>query len=180
VEALKRVFVAVPVPDEVRMSLADTVAELAVPGRRVPPANWHITTRFLGEVDQLTYERFLMGLSDLEDQHSFPLSLNQFGAFPNHRKATVFWAGVGQGVGELAVLNEITEEAAQAAGLAPEDRPFRPHLTLARIRPPRDVHDLVDEALDLRWRCHSIVVFQTRMDGGAARYEPLEVLTFTR
>jgi 2'-5' RNA ligase len=81
---------------------------------------------------------------------------------------------VGRGAIELAVLNEIIEEAAQAAGLSPEDRPFHPHVTLSRIRPPVDVRGLLDEDFALSWRCDRVVLYRSHLGRGPARYEALD------
>jgi RNA 2',3'-cyclic 3'-phosphodiesterase len=169
-----RVFVAAPLPPDVRFALNERIAELSIPGRVAPPENWHVTLRFLDTIDQVTYERFLSELERVRETFSFPASLHGFGAFPNPRKATVFWAGIGSGAGELALLNEVVEDAAIASGLLPEERPFHPHLTLARIRPPVDLRDLVDEELDLSWRCDRVVVYRSHLGRGPARYEPLD------
>ena len=175
VDLIGRVFVAVPVPMEIRHALAERLADMPIPGKRVPPENWHVTVRFLDVIDQVTYERFLAALDPIGET-SFDISLDGFGAFPHPRKATVFWAGVRRGRTELAVLNEEAEEAAQAAGLLAEERPFHPHLTLSRIRPHTDVRSVVDEELSLSWRCQSLVVYRSILGRGGARYEPLERL----
>jgi 2'-5' RNA ligase len=141
----------------------------------VPAENWHITLRFLDTVDSVTYERFLSAL-DSPGETSFRVGLDGFGAFPQPRKATVFWAGVGLGSEQLSVLNEVAEEAAIGAGLLPEERPFHPHLTLARVRPPVDVRDIVDEDLSLSWRCERLVTFRSHTSRVGVTYEPLDVV----
>lgn len=170
---LGRVFLAVPLPPEIRFALAERVNELPIPGRVAPPENWHITIRFLDTVDQVTYERFLAAV-DSERRWAFDLALDGFGAFPKPRKATVFWAGIGKGGQDLALLNEDAEEAALGAGLLPEERPYHPHLTLSRIRPPVDVGPLMEEELSLSWRCEQLVAYRSHLGRGGARYEPLD------
>ncbi len=172
-ELVGRVFLAVPLPPEIRFAVAERIADLPIPGRVAPPDNWHITLRFLDVVDRVTYERFL-GALDRPSETSFPIGLEGFGAFPRPAKATVFWAGVGRGATEVARLNEEAEEAALAAGLAPEERPFHPHLTLSRIRPPADVRDLMAEDLSFSWRCERLVAYRSHLGRGPARYEPLD------
>lgn len=169
-----RVFVAAPLPSDVRFALAERIADIPIPGRVGPPENWHVTLRFLDVIDRISYERFLSALESLGEQFSFPIALDGFGAFPRPRKATVFWAGIGRGAPEISLLNELAEDAAVSAGLVPEERPFHPHLTLARIRPPADVGDLVEEDLDLGWRCDRVVVYRSHLGRGPARYEPLD------
>lgn len=173
-ELVGRVFVAAPLPPEVRFALGDRVAEMPIPGRVAPAENWHVTLRFLDTIDRVTYERFLSELERVREEFSFPASLHGFGAFPNPRRATVFWAGIGRGAGDLALLNELAEDAAIASGLLPEERPFHPHLTLARIRPHADVREIVEEELDLGWRCDRVVVYRSHLGRGVARYEPLD------
>lgn len=177
-EAL-RVFAGVALPTATRMALADRIQDLHIPGQLAPPENWHITLRFVGEVDVVTYERFLASLQRVEKEPPFPISVDRFGAFPRAKRATVVWAGIERGVSRLSNLNEIAEDAAVDAGLRPEERPFHPHVTLARVRPPADVRRLQREDLDLTWRCHRVVVFRSHLGGGPARYEPLESLTLS-
>ncbi|HJQ78005.1 MAG TPA: RNA 2',3'-cyclic phosphodiesterase [Acidimicrobiia bacterium] len=174
VDLVGRVFAAAPPPPEIRVALSERIAAMRIPGKVAPAENWHITLRFLDTIDQVTYERFLSGLEAVRHEFSFPVALDGFGAFANPRKATVFWAGVGRGALELAQLNEVLEDAAQAAGLLPEERPFHPHLTLSRIRPPADVRDLLDEELALSWRCDRVVVYRSHQGRGGVSYEPLD------
>jgi RNA 2',3'-cyclic 3'-phosphodiesterase len=174
-EIVGRVFLAAPLPPEIRFAMNERVTEMPIPGKVGPADNWHITLRFLDTVDRVTYERFLVGMDPVTET-SFSIGLDGFGAFPNPRKATVFWAGVGVGSAQLAMINEQAEEAALAAGLLPEERPFHPHLTLSRIRPPVDVRDLVDEELNLSWRCERLVTYRSHLGRGPARYEPLDTL----
>ena len=175
VETVGRVFVAVPVPSDVRAMLAAHVATLDVPGRLVPPENWHITIRFLGTLDDITYDRFLGEMSQAELPEAFPARLGPIGGFPSSKKATVVWVGVDQGGQEMAIINEIAEEAAQSVGLDPEDRPFHPHLTLSRVRPPRGVTQLLDEVVDLRWSVEEVVVYQSISIKGGVTYEPMGI-----
>lgn len=172
-DLIGRVFLAAPLPPEIRFALAERVSGVSIPGRVGPPENWHITLRFLDTVDRVTYERFL-GAMDPVVESAFTVALDGFGAFPKPRKATVFWAGVGAGAAQLSMINEQAEEAAVGAGLVPEERPFHPHVTLSRIRPPVDVHDIIDEDLELSWRCQTVVMYRSHLGRGPARYEPLD------
>jgi len=168
-----RLFLAAPLPADIRFVLSERIAEMPIPGRIAPPENWHITLRFLDTVDRVTYERFLNALDPISET-AFPVAFDGFGAFPNPRKATVFWAAIGRGESQLAMLNEEAEEAALAAGLSPEERPFHSHLTLSRIRPPVDVRDLLDEELVFSWRCERLIVYRSHLGRGGAHYEPID------
>jgi RNA 2',3'-cyclic 3'-phosphodiesterase len=175
-----RVFVAVPPPDEIKVALVDQVRDLPIPGRRVPPPNWHLTLRFLGPVDDVAYERFLHGLSPVEGSGTFPIVLQGLGAYPTPQSAAVVWVGVGEGTRRLGELSAIAETAVIDAGLPPEDRPFHPHLTLSRVRPPEDVRSLLDHEVRLRWQCDRVVVYLSRHGPGGAIYEPLETVLLKR
>lgn len=137
-----RLFAAIVPPPEVVAAVDDTMSGLDVPGRRVPPENWHVTLRFVGQIDQVAYERWLSSLDARVAAGKLRMALGGLGAFPRPPKATVLWIGVeGDRVADLAAD---VDDAAVAAGLEAEERPYRPHLTLARVRPPADVRDLVD------------------------------------
>ncbi len=180
-EELRRVFAAVPIPDEIRMALAGELRELPIPGRLTPTANWHITLRFLGPVDLVTYERFLGGLSGQPLGPPFRLRLAGVGGFPRPAKATVVWVGVLGDVDRLGELAEMAEDAAQGAGLAPEERPFDPHLTISRVRPPADIRRVVEPGseLEMAWSCDRLVVFESHTGRGHAWYEALETFELT-
>lgn len=143
-----RVFAAVVPPAEVVAALVMRLEPLSLPGRPVPPANWHTTLRFVGKVQAVAYERWLAEMNTAALPAPFPIAVTNLGAFPRPARATVLWAAV---EGEtLADLAAVVDEAAGGAGLGREERPFRPHLTIARVRPPADVRSLIDD--DDEWR----------------------------
>jgi len=78
-----------------------------------------------------------------------------------------------------AQLAAEVEEAVVDAGLPPEDRPFRAHLSLSRIRPPRDVGRLLESVapLDVRMAVERIVLYRSHLGRGGARYEEVEEFT---
>ena len=94
----------------------------------------------------------------------------------------MIWLAVSRGLNRLEELAAAAEEAAQSAGFGPEDRPFRAHLTLSRVRPAEDVSALVESfpGADLGWRCESVVVYRSHLGRGGARYEPLETFPLSR
>jgi 2'-5' RNA ligase len=76
----------------------------------------------------------------------------------------------------LEQLAAHAEDAAQQAGLDPEDRPFHPHLTLSRIRPHQDVRPLIAETdpFPLTLPVDRLIVYRSHLGRGGARYEELE------
>jgi 2'-5' RNA ligase len=143
-----RLFVAVPVPDDVRTALAAALdpVRLRVRGGRWPsPETWHLTLRFLGD----TLPDDLPGIRDAvreaaASQEPFPAALGRAGAF-ERPAGRVAWVGLGQGDAEVTAL-----AAALAARLAPADvkgGALRVHLTIAR-----DAPDSLVPALDAALR----------------------------
>ena len=111
------------------------------------PSGIHLTLKFLGNIQPtLTGQVFEAmtqasqrndsGSNDSGSNNSaaFELSLSQLGVFPNPRRPRVLWAGIQGDLAILARLQVRVEEAAGRIGFAPEQRPFRPHLTLGRVR----------------------------------------------
>lgn len=145
-----------------------------LPGKPTPPQNWHLTIRFLGSTEPEERDRVLGALDDEELTLPFVLGFAGLGAFPRPGSATVLWLGVGRGADELGELAEVCERAARRAGLPPEERPFHPHLTLARVRPKQDVTELVERvpAFPLSQEVDRVVLFRSVLGGpGGARYE---------
>jgi 2'-5' RNA ligase len=145
-------FVAVTPPAEVLSDL-DAAVAAARAGRGghrdlrwTGPEDWHITLAFLGDVPGPVTERLAPRLERAAARHQpFALALSGAGAFSAAPRARALWCGLGGDRAALAALAASVAAAATRAGAAPPDagRRFRPHLTLARARPPADVGDLV-------------------------------------
>jgi 2'-5' RNA ligase len=126
-----RVFVALDIPDEIRRALSDYAARLhaEVPSARfVRTEGLHITLKFLGETSKT--EELKRLLSKIEHE-SFPLNIAATGFFPDARRPRIFWAGI-QASDLLPALARKVDHACNTLGFPAEDRPFQPHLTLAR------------------------------------------------
>lgn len=175
-----RIFAAVPLSPDARLGLAAALEGVEMPGRISPPGNWHITLRFLGRIDETTYERFLNSLAPVSTRQRFRIRLEGFGAFPNEKRATVVWLGVDQGGGKLVDLASCAEDAAVSAGLEAEERPYRPHMTIARVRPPADIRHLLDVPVEVGWLCDRVIVYRSVSGRGGTRYEPLETFPLLR
>lgn len=133
-----RLFVAILLPSAIRADLTRATAGLrALEGvRPVRTEQLHLTLRFIGEVNRgleapLARE---IGAATAE-LPGFPVRLRAAGVFPSHRRARVLWVGVEEAPA-LAALQRSVEEAVVRVGVAPDPRPFRPHVTVGRIRRP--------------------------------------------
>lgn len=133
-----RSFLAVDLPDAERQRAFAVSKRLRKAGVRVswiPPERMHLTLRFLGEV---TPDTISMITEQLENQYTaaepFPLRLEGVGAFPHNRAPRIVWAGLAPLEGPLESVQAIAEAAAWHAGLPQENKRFRPHLTLGRVK----------------------------------------------
>lgn len=135
-----RSFVAVELSEESRRLCAALQERLrrGVTGVKwVEPEQFHLTLKFLGDVPRGDVPRVSEALEAAAARlEPFTLSLRGAGAFPNQRRARVVWIGVEQGAEELRRAAAAVEEALGPLGYPPEDRPFRAHLTVGRVREP--------------------------------------------
>lgn len=130
---MPRLFAAIPLPSDVVDALGRFQQPL--PGAKwVDPADYHLTLRFAGDVDNLVAREFADFLRRI-DIGVFQLQLAGFGAFGGN-DPRVLWAGV-KAASELSELARATENAARSAGLKPERQQFKPHITIARLRHSR-------------------------------------------
>ncbi|MEQ8357570.1 MAG: RNA 2',3'-cyclic phosphodiesterase [Kiloniellaceae bacterium] len=126
-----RLFVALSLPDDLRGCLGAMACGL--PGARwVAPENLHLTLRFIGEVGGHEAEDVDAALSGLRCKR-FSLTLAGVGEFGDGRRLRSVWAGVEPNE-TLERLQAKVEQAVQRAGLPPEQRRFKPHVTLARFK----------------------------------------------
>ncbi|THB64160.1 MAG: RNA 2',3'-cyclic phosphodiesterase [Desulfovibrio sp.] len=98
------------------------------------PENWHLTLKFLGNVNDEELPAMKAALADILFT-AFPLQGGQGGFFPPKGKPRVFWLGLGQGADACRNLATQIEAAVEPLGFEPEKRTFSPHLTLARVKP---------------------------------------------
>jgi RNA 2',3'-cyclic 3'-phosphodiesterase len=134
-----RLFTALDLPDEVIRNLEALLDKLR-PTARIhwsPPANLHVTTKFIGEWPEARLEELKAGLAVLAPRQPITVDIRQLGFFPNPRSPRVFWCGV-EAPG-LEALAAATEQATAALGIPTEARAFSPHLTLARIKERLDL-----------------------------------------
>ncbi|WP_426956661.1 RNA 2',3'-cyclic phosphodiesterase [Muricoccus radiodurans] len=124
-----RLFVALALPPELRTQLSMLAG--GIQGARwVPPENYHLTLRFIGEVEGWRADEVDEALSSIRAK-PFELCLRGVGTFEKGGKIGALWVGVERSDG-LTHLQSKVETALQRMGLDPERRRFAPHVTLAR------------------------------------------------
>lgn len=174
-----RLFVAVAPPGAQVKALDETLGPRDEALRWVPPAQWHLTLVFCGEVAPTTVPDLTERLTRAAARTpQFEVRLAAAGSFPKQpARARVLWVGLS---GEVATMTRLAERCAAAtrrSGIPVEDRSFRPHVTLARAR--RDTVDVRAEVQRLSsyagepWRVDSVRLVHSTL-GAQVRHETLE------
>jgi len=176
---MHRLFVALRPPEFIRGALLGLME--GVPDLRWQSDNQlHLTLRFVGEVERPIAEDIAAALKTIRSS-VFSLALDSVGKFEKRRHGAL-WAGV-QPKEELRALADKVERACQSAGLEPEHRAFRPHITLARWsgRPPAIEPFLARNAglSSAPWQAAKFILYESRLGREGAHYEPLETYTLS-
>ena len=138
-----RLFTGIELPSEILLRLERLISALRPEAliKWSPLDNLHVTTKFIGEWPPPRLEELHEALASLPSRESFDLEIKDLGWFPNERSPRVLWAGVHGGEPLLNLAHE-TDAKLEGLGIKKEERPFSPHLTLARIKNPVPLHRL--------------------------------------
>ena len=131
-----RMFVAIELDDRIKRSLPSVA--LGSHFKFVNARQAHLTLVFLGEVALPQSDRIIAAMQQpFDDVHPFRMAFGGLGVFPPRGAPRVLWLGVSEGEGEVIALQRTVARRLEALGIQPEDRPFRPHLTIGRWRQSR-------------------------------------------
>ncbi|HYN05796.1 MAG TPA: RNA 2',3'-cyclic phosphodiesterase [Vicinamibacterales bacterium] len=181
----RRSFLAVAPDGDARRALAELLAdverEAAEAGRALrftKAPNIHLTMHFLGSLDEAREAEVLAQLGETLPAAPFDVALGHLGAFPPAGPPRVFWVAVEQGRDALADIHRQLGRRLTAAGVSIENRPFSPHLTLARVRDGEQHRARrVTERLarltvaPIRWRVERVTLYHSDLSGPAPRYD---------
>jgi 2'-5' RNA ligase len=132
-----RLFIAINFPADVRTELWNATSPLresSLPVRWVGESEFHLTLKFLGETKEDLVGGVVSAIREsVRGTKSFVLPVGGFGAFPSLERPRVFWVGC-DGVPSLELIQHGLELGTERVGFPVEGRPFRPHLTLGRVK----------------------------------------------
>jgi 2'-5' RNA ligase len=136
-----RLFVAVDLPDEARQAIAVRQKLWAGPLSKsrdglklVEPSRMHLTLLFIGEAREGSVLAIVESMNAPASMAPFDVTFGGVGVFPPRGAPRVLWIGITDGAAHLERLQREVAERVRAAGIAFDDRPFHPHLTLGRWR----------------------------------------------
>jgi RNA 2',3'-cyclic 3'-phosphodiesterase len=176
-----RIFCGFELPADLRARLDDHIRRLreAVTAARASwsrPDNSHLTVKFFGNVavDRLRQISEAAELS-VKQLPPFSLEIARTGVFPGVNRARVLWIGVNDLSGQLTTLHRTLEEQCELLGFPREDRAYRPHLTIARIRTPEGARKLAELHVQTAFNpCHitldELVVFRSEPGTHGSKY----------
>jgi 2'-5' RNA ligase len=182
-----RIFIAVPLPEECRSMLHQMQQALRTCQAEVgwvTVSSIHLTLKFLGEADPEILPRLTESLQAAsEDHQSFELHLRGLGCFPNTRNPRVIWCGIDGETDALSLLQEKVESVCTSSGFSREERAFKPHLTLGRVRGKRNLQPLVDcikigSDLERSFRVDHFNIYKSVLRPNGAVYTVLNTIAF--
>ena len=183
-----RTFVAVSLADELRKRVSEVqeqVKKLAPDVKWVARDNLHVTLKFLGDVREDALGGVFSAVEEAAGASApFELSISGLGAFPNARNARVVWVGIEQGREQLVALASAVDAKLSKLGFPKEEREFKSHITIGRVKTSRLLDDLARgigeiDAADVGSQVvSSVVVMQSDLRPDGPIYTPLRVVEF--
>jgi RNA 2',3'-cyclic 3'-phosphodiesterase len=159
-----RLFIAIELPSNVRRTLTNHIDGLreAVPNARASwtrEENLHLTLKFLGDTPLTRVEGLSRAVQRAANATGpFEMIIGSLGAFPSGGQPRTLWLGIEDPSTQLSLLHRRLEDECVQAEFASEQRPFRPHLTIARIRNPKGARRLLEVNKEVGFDPQTIVV----------------------
>lgn len=176
-----RTFISIEVPEELKPKILGIQKKIEATGadiKLVEQENLHYILKFIGEIDEKNVEKAKKVLSDISFP-AFDIHIAGIGAFPSKTYIRVVWLGCRQGIQELTALATIIEDALAGIGIAKDERPFTPHLTLGRVRSVQGKEALSKLMQDLEKvdvgtaKISKFVLFRSQLSPKGPTYTPL-------
>ena len=181
-----RLFVACEVPDDVKECIGEVIENLRSHSgnavRWIRPEGVHVTLKFLGEVPTKKLPAVKLAIQEAVVGHSpFELEFSNIGTFGGREGLRIMWVGIAGDVLRLEALVRAVNAALAVVGFEPERRPFRPHLTLGRVRDEISTRNRAEievavgkqDVPGASWRTAQVSLMRSRLGPGGATYEVL-------
>ncbi len=176
-----RIFIAIELPSVVRQKLKAHIDGLrsTLPQVRASWSredNLHLTLKFLGDIPVAKVEALAQAAQRAASKvEPFEIVVGGCGAFPPKGQPRVLWIGIEGTSGRLTELHQALEDECANAGFPHEERPFHPHLTIARIRTPPDSRHLAAVHKETRFEPETVfaselAVIRSELRSGGSRH----------
>jgi len=178
-----RVFVALPLGSEAALQLKAIQSHLLAEAERqglslrlTPNHQFHVTLAFLGDISTGLLQGVLKTVSDVFMSHTtFRVTMKELVVFPSPRHARVLGTALEDTSGALCRAAELLHGSLRREGLALEEREFRPHITLVRLRPSAQVAFETTQTWlpESAFLCRTVAVYESVLGGQGSRYKVL-------
>jgi RNA 2',3'-cyclic 3'-phosphodiesterase len=182
-----RVFVAIPLPPDVKTTLSalqTTFKSLPLEATWVRLPGFHITLKFLGEVESVQIGHIVSAMQEAtRGCQPFSLRLCGLGVFPNELSPRVLWLGIEGDVQRLTSLQGDIESRLARIGFPSDERPYTPHLTLARLKRISRRSDFIAHlnthrrAIVGEIEVHQLELLESQLHPSGARYSTVRTVT---
>jgi 2'-5' RNA ligase len=181
-----RAFIAIPLPEFISTGICDIQERLKsyrLPIRWVRPENVHLTLKFLGEISLSTIDGITEVIKNTVRERS-PLILftKGLGVFPGIKKPRVLWIGISGDINALSEIQVNLETNLGKKGFPKENRPFKSHLTLGRVKGnihPEDLFDTLRSFSDFSsepFEAKELVLYKSELKPSGAFYTKLQTV----
>ena len=144
-----RLFISVELPDEIKKNIGSLIEGLKKSKagvKWVKPRNLHLTLKFLGWVEDSQVDRIIeLSAKSVAGAGGFKARFEGLGAFPSGKSPRVIWVGTAEGGDALCKLAKTLEKTTSGAGFRTEEREFKPHLTIGRVKERKGLEKLTKQ-----------------------------------
>jgi 2'-5' RNA ligase len=186
---LIRTFICLELPDSIKQKmelLENQLRGVDAQVSWVKPSNVHLTLKFLGGVPQHKIDRVSEALKRASrDTAPFEVEVTGAGCFPSPRSPRVLWVGLAGVPDLLANLYDNLEKELAALGFQREKRRFAPHLTIGRLRSPRNGAELAQKLIGIGFESETfvarqVIVMRSQLKPTGSIYTPITIIPFLK
>src|SRR5262245_21236577 len=182
---LIRTFIAIELPDSIKQKMEKLENQrrgLGAQVRWVRPANVHLTLKFLGGVPQHKIDAVSQATERAcHETAAFELEVGGTGCFPSAKSPRVLWVGLASLPESLVLLYTSLEQELASLGFEREKRRFAPHLTIGRLRSPRNGAELAQKLIGIgfeseKFVAREVMVMRSQLKPTGSIYTPLGII----
>ena len=184
-----RTFIAIEIDPTHKQKLTHLISTLKQSDSDVKWVNgtqMHLTLKFLGNIEETKVQEISDALTSIANStREFTITLSNIGTFPNVKRPRVIWIGIDKGKNELKLLAGQIETELEKLGFPKETRDFKSHLTLGRVRSPKNLQNLTKLLTEVSFQSESaikinkLILFQSTLTPKSVIYTELSTANFT-
>lgn len=180
-----RTFICIEIPGSIAERIGNLQTKLKAIDAQVSwtrPSNIHLTLKFLGAVEATRIQNVARAVQRaVAGIHKFEIEISGAGCFPSTRSPRVLWIGLPEVPDELKQLNANLEDELSREGFAREKRKFSPHLTIGRLRAPKNATQLAEMLIESgfpaeRFSASEVIVMRSDLKPTGSIYTPQSVI----